>query len=58
MKKNQVKQNTLNHSRKLALHYMTTLVDVARESFVILDPDLRVITANPMFYQTFQFFPK
>jgi PAS domain-containing protein len=33
---------------------MQTLVDVARESFLILDHDLRVISANPIFYQTFK----
>ncbi len=41
-------------SKELALHYMKTLVDVARESFLILGADLRVISANPIFYQTFQ----
>ena len=33
---------------------MQTLVDIARESFIILDPDMRVISANPVFYQCFQ----
>jgi len=42
-----------SESKKLALHYMKTLVDVARESFLILDSKLRVITANPDFYQRF-----
>lgn len=41
-------------SKKLALHYMKTLVEVARESFLILDHDLRVISANVVFYQNFQ----
>lgn len=41
-------------SKELALHYMKSLVDVARESFLILDADLRVISANPVFYQTFK----
>lgn len=41
-------------SKALAIHYMKTLVDVARESFLILDSDLKVISANPVFYQTFQ----
>lgn len=41
-------------SKELALHYMKTLVDVARESFLILDANLRVISANPIFYQIFQ----
>lgn len=41
-------------SQVLALHYMKTLGDVARESFLILDSKLRVITANPIFYKDFQ----
>jgi two-component system, chemotaxis family, CheB/CheR fusion protein len=44
-------------SKKLALHYMETLVEVARECFLILDADLRVISANPIFYQTFRVAP-
>lgn len=43
-----------NDSRELALHYMVTLVDVARESFLILDASLQVISANNIFYQTFR----
>ena len=37
-----------------ALHYMKSLVDVARESFLILDSELRVIDANPVFYENFK----
>ncbi|OGZ01053.1 MAG: hypothetical protein A2946_00035 [Candidatus Liptonbacteria bacterium RIFCSPLOWO2_01_FULL_53_13] len=44
--------------RKLALHYMKTLVEVARESFLILDPDLKVISANPTFYEGFRVSPE
>lgn len=55
--KNNKKQNELNKSKELALHYMKTLVEVARESFLILDADLRVISANPMFYQSFKVAP-
>lgn len=40
-------------SQELAVHYMKTLVEVARESLLILDADIRVITANPVFYQNF-----
>jgi len=54
MKNNKINQNKINESQKAALDYMTTLVDVARESFLILGPDLRVISANPVFYQNFQ----
>jgi chemotaxis protein methyltransferase CheR len=51
---NGAKQNGDKESQKIALHYMETLVDVARESFMILDADLKVISANPVFYQNFQ----
>lgn len=44
----------LKGSRELALHYMATLVDVARESFLILDSGFRVVLGNPTFYQTFR----
>ena len=44
-------------SKKIALHYMQTLVEVARESFIILNSDLTVISANPIFYQNFQVKP-
>ena len=54
MKNNQVKQSESEESKKLALHYMETLLEVARESFLILDHDLRVISANEVFYQNFQ----
>jgi two-component system CheB/CheR fusion protein len=50
--------NNNNESKELALHYMQPLVDVARESFLILDHDLRVILANPTFYQNFQVRPE
>lgn len=50
---NKVEQSGLKGSKELALHYMTTLVEVARESFLILDSDLRVVSANPTFYQNF-----
>lgn len=44
----------LNESKEYAIHYMEALVDIARESFLILDPKLKIISANPMFYQNFQ----
>lgn len=58
MENNKVKQSELKDSKKLALHYMETLVDVARESFLILDADLRVISVSPVFYQTFRVSPE
>jgi len=57
MTNNNLQQNELVESKKLALHYMTTLADAARESFLILDFDLRVMSANPTFYQNFQVLP-
>lgn len=58
MNNDKVKPNELKGSRELVLHYMTTLVEVARESFLILDSDLRVVSANPTFYQNFQVSPE
>lgn len=51
------KKEHQNKPRELALHYMQTLVEVARESFIILGSDLRVILANPTFYQNFRTTP-
>src|SRR3989338_6721948 len=55
-----MKNNTsiAKSDKETALHYMKTLVDVARESFLILDSDLEVISGNSVFYQTFQVSPK
>lgn len=58
MKNKKTKASESIKSKQLALHYMTTLVAVARESFLILDSDLRVIKANPTFYQDFRVSPK
>jgi hypothetical protein len=61
MKNNKTKKNEKGksevkskESKALALHYMKTLTDVARESFIILDSDMRVLSGNPIFYKTFQ----
>lgn len=53
MKSKKVNQLVSAKAKKIALHYFETLIDVARESFLILDSDLRVISANPTFYQNF-----
>jgi two-component system, chemotaxis family, CheB/CheR fusion protein len=53
MKDQRVDQKKLNESKKLALYYMNILVDVARESILILDARFRVLSANPIFYETF-----
>ncbi|MCX6718232.1 MAG: hypothetical protein NTY81_01320 [Candidatus Staskawiczbacteria bacterium] len=57
MENNKINQSELKESKELALHYMKTLVDVARESFLILDAGLEVISANSIFYQTFKVEP-
>ncbi len=54
MKNNTDKAGEIKESKEQALHYMKTLVDVARESFLILDADLRVVSANPIFYESFK----
>ncbi|MEI8229746.1 MAG: hypothetical protein WCG83_01250 [Candidatus Peregrinibacteria bacterium] len=43
--------------KDLALHYMKTLVDVSRESFLILDSHFMVIAANSVFYANFRVEP-
>jgi two-component system CheB/CheR fusion protein len=54
-----MENNKVNkESQGVALHYMKTLVEVARESFLILDSSLKVISANPIFYKTFRVTPK
>lgn len=58
MEKNKINDSELQNSKELALHYMKTLVDVARESFLILDADLRVVGANPTFYENFKVLPE
>lgn len=52
------KSGGLKESKELAVHYMATLVEVARESFLILDADLRVISGNPTFYRGFKVLPE
>jgi hypothetical protein len=54
MNDDSISQKTEKKSKEQALLYMKTLVDVARESFLILDSKLRVIEGNPTFYQSFQ----
>jgi len=58
MEKKKDSKDEFKKSKDLALHYMKTLIDVARESFLILDYQLRVISANPIFYKTFNTAPR
>lgn len=52
MKKNE--SSIIASERQKALHYIDTLVEVAREPFLILDKNLKIISANKSFYQTFR----
>ena len=58
MENDKNQDGSLKESKELALHYMQTLIDVSRESFLVLDHDLRVISANPVFYQNFKVEPE
>ena len=58
MKNDEVKQSKTKELKEQAFYYMTTLIEAARESFLILDADLRVLSANPIFYKTFRVTPK
>lgn len=49
--------NNNDESKKMALHYMETLVDVAHEAFLIIDSGFRVLSANQIFYETFMVEP-
>ncbi len=44
----------LNKEKEIALHYIKTFSDTAREPFLILGSDLRVIGANESFYKNFK----
>lgn len=58
MKGNGAKLELKVHTKELAIHYMKTLAEVAREALVILDADFRVILVNLMFYQRFRVSPE
>ena len=58
MEINKISKKRPKKLREIALHYMKTLTDVAREPFLILESNLRVISANPNFYQDFGVIPK
>jgi len=51
-----MKNNKLQtkNEKEIALHYIKTFSDTAREPFLILNPDLRVVGANKSFYINFQ----
>jgi len=47
-------KSIIKKEREMALHYLKIFADTARESFLILDSDLRVVGANESFYKNFQ----
>lgn len=53
MKNSHDKESEATEAKKLALHYLNTVADVAREPFLILNSNLRVISGNKIFYETF-----
>jgi PAS fold len=58
MENNNGEKKGFEESTELALHYMDALVACARESFLVLDNHLKVILANPTFYEVFQVLPE
>jgi hypothetical protein len=49
-----MENNKSTDAKEIALHYIKTFSDTAREPFLILDPELKVIGANESFYKNFQ----
>jgi two-component system CheB/CheR fusion protein len=52
------KMTRLEQTAKEARDYAESIVDTVRESLVVLDQDLRVVSANRSFYSTFQVTPE
>jgi len=50
--------NALKHSVEESRAYADTLIETAREAVLILDANLRVLVANPVFYNSFQVLPE
>ncbi|OIP77372.1 MAG: hypothetical protein AUK48_04080 [Oscillatoriales cyanobacterium CG2_30_44_21] len=50
-----IKKNSLE--LELSRNYSKAIVETLRQPLLVLDADLQVITANPVFYQTFQMLP-
>jgi len=49
-----MEDNLTKEDKETAIHYLRTFSDTAREPFLILDADLKVIGANDSFYKNFQ----
>jgi len=43
----------LNHELRFAREYSNNIVDTVRDSLLILDKDLKILSANRSFYKTF-----
>jgi PAS domain-containing protein len=50
-------QQSQEATKAIALPYFNLLLEVARESFLILDSDIRVVLANAVFYENFRVTP-
>lgn len=48
------KKKTNKEELEIAYHYIKTFSDTAREPFLILSPDLKVVGANESFYKNFK----
>jgi len=48
--------DAFKHTVEESRAYADTLIETAREAVLILDADLRVLVANPVFYNSFQVF--
>ena len=48
----------MNQELRAAMEYANSIVATLREPFLILDAELRVISANPAFYRTFKVEPR
>ncbi|RKY55442.1 MAG: hypothetical protein DRP89_03310, partial [Candidatus Neomarinimicrobiota bacterium] len=54
MEKTKTKLNKANIVVQEALEYAESIVETVRESLIVIDADLRVISANRSFYKTFK----
>lgn len=54
LKKTSFNQKYMVEDNEMALHYIKTFSDTAREPFLILDSNLKVIGANESFYNNFR----
>lgn len=48
----------MEESLRESLNFTQSIVDTVRQPLLVLDPDLRVVSANPAFYRTFKVNPQ